>query len=121
MGYGFKNIVDNFENFDVKIDEVICTGGVTFDKVWMQILSDITGKEFTINTNTNYGTLLGGAILGSVGAGVYKDLEEAVEKMVHVKEKVSPNKENTKLYQPLFEKYIRLYEALKTVDGGSNE
>lgn len=118
VGFGFKNIVDNFEKFDVKIDEVICTGGVTFDKIWMQILSDITGKEFIINTNTNYGTLLGDAILGSVGAGVYQSLEEAVEHMVHVKEKVVPNLQNTEKYQPLFEKYIRLYEGLKTVDGG---
>lgn len=116
VAFGFKNIVVNFENNNIPVDQIICTGGVTFDKVWMQILADITGKEFIINENTNYGTLLGPAILGAVGSGSFKDLSEAANQMVHKKESINPNFENTEKYEPIFEDYLRLYHSTKVLN-----
>ena len=113
VALGFKNIVVNFEKNGVPIDKVVCTGGVTFDKIWMQILSDATGKEFTINENTNYGTILGCTLLGAVGSGSYQSLDEASENMVHEKETVVPNLKNTKKYETIYQEYIDLYKALK--------
>ncbi|SEP41304.1 FGGY-family carbohydrate kinase [Propionispora vibrioides] len=115
VSFGFKNIVKNFEDSGVPITKVIGTGGVTHDRTWMQILSDVTGKEFTINENTNYGTILGCTMLSAVGSGVYDSLFEAAENMVHEKETIQPNLENTKKYEKPFEEYLHLYQALKTV------
>ena len=113
VALGFKNIIVNFEKNGVPIDKVICTGGVTFDKIWMQILADVTGKEFTINENTNYGTILGCTLLAAVGSGSYASLDEASKNMVHEKETVVPNLENTKKYENVFQEYLALYQALK--------
>lgn len=113
VAFGFKNIIINFENNGIPVDKVICTGGVTFDKTWMQILADVTGKEFVINENTNYGTLLGPAMIAAVGVNKYADLTEAAKHMVHVKDSVAPNLENTKKYQPIFEEYLEYYEKIK--------
>lgn len=116
VSYGFKNIIVNFENSGVPINKVIGTGGVTQDKVWMQIISDITGKEFTINENTNYGTILGCTMLSATGSESYASLDEASEHMVHEKETVYPNLENTKEYEKHFREYLKLYEALKETE-----
>lgn len=113
VALGFKNIIVNFENSGVPINKVIGTGGVTQDKLWMQIIADATGKEFIINENTNNGTILGCAILAATGSGSYASLDEAVENMVHEKETVVPNLENTKKYEPIYQDYLDLYQALK--------
>ena len=113
VALGFKNIVVNFEENGVPIDKVVATGGVTQDKLWMQIIADATGKEFIINENTNNGTILGCCILAATGCGSYDSLEEAAANMVHEKETVKPNLENTKKYEPIFQDYLALYQALK--------
>ncbi len=113
VALGFKNIIVNFEENGVPIDKVVGTGGVTQDKLWMQIIADATGKEFIINENTNNGTILGCAILAATGSGSYDSLEEAAENMVHEKETVKPNLENTKKYEPVYRDYLDLYQALK--------
>lgn len=113
VAFGFKNIIVNFENNGVAVDKVVCTGGVTFDKIWMQILADVTGKEFIINENTNYGTLLGPAMIAAVGVKTYANLTEAADHMVHVKESVLPNLENTEKYQPIFDEYLDFYQRIK--------
>lgn len=113
VAFGFKNIIENFEQSGVPINKVIGTGGVTQDKLWMQIIADATGKEFIINDNTNYGTILGCAILGAVGSGLYSSLEQAADKMVHEKETIYPNKDNTKAYNRPFKEYLELYHSLK--------
>ncbi|NLC66386.1 MAG: carbohydrate kinase [Clostridium sp.] len=115
VAFGFKNIIVNFENSNVEIDKVIGTGGVTQDKVWMQIIADVTGKEFIINENTNYGTIAGCAVIAATGSGSYENLEEAADNMVHERETVYPNLENTKEYEKYFAKYLELYEAVKDI------
>lgn len=113
VAMGFKNIVTNFENHGVSVDEVICTGGVTFDKTWMQIIADATGKELIINENTNYGTLIGPAMIAAVGAGSFQNLEEAASFMTHKKETIIPNLENMEKYDALFDDYLALYHSTK--------
>ena len=121
VALGFKNIIVNFERQGVAVDEVICTGGVTFDKIWMQILADATGKSFVINENTNYGTLLGPAMLAAVGVGSFNDLQDAANHMVHRKEQVDPNPDVFGEYERLFGIYRDLYESTKKLNKRLNE
>ena len=113
VALGFKNIIVNFEKQGVPVNKVICTGGVTFDKVWMKILADATGKPFVINENTNYGTLLGPAMLAATGVGAFRDLEDAADHMVHRKEQVDPDLSVFAEYERLFRIYCELYEKTK--------
>ena len=48
----------------------------------------------------------------AIGSGVYKDVHEAIENMVQVKQVFYPNQENVKRYQELYEIYTLLYTAL---------
>lgn len=112
VAFGMKNILDNFKSQGYKIDTIVGSGGVTKNPVWLQIISDVTGASVVVNECTDAG-LLGHCVVGAVTAGVYKNLEEAVDNMVHPKMDIEPNLENTKRYQKVFERYIRIYESLK--------
>ena len=53
---------------------------------------------------------LGAAMCAGIGAGLYKDASEAVDKCVHIKEVYTPNQDNVKTYQETFERW---FECLK--------
>jgi ribulokinase len=113
VAFGFRNINDNFEKHGVPVDRVVATGGITKNKEWMQIIADVTGKEFIINENIEAGQPLGCAIIVAVSCGSYDSYEEAVENMVHEKETVYPNLENTEKYEEAYQDYLNLYKKLK--------
>lgn len=113
VAFGFKNINDNFERNGVPVERVVATGGVTQNKEWMQIIADVTGVEYIINENVNAGPLLGCGIVSAVNSGSYASYDEAIENMVHEKETIYPNLENTKLYEEAYQDYLDLYKKLK--------
>lgn len=50
---------------------------------------------------------VGAAILGAVGAGIYSDVKQAVEKMVKIQRVYTPNKEIYEKYNPIFQNYVK--------------
>ena len=60
---------------------------------------------------------LGCGMAAAIAAGVYKDYKEAAKHMVHISERVEPNKEMTQIYQKKYEKYRAVSKALDTVWG----
>lgn len=100
------------EGFGGKLNEINITGGPTKSKVWLQIISDVTGCTISLPEELE-GAPFGNAIVAGVGCGVYKSYEEAVEKTVSIRRNVFvPNKENHKLYQEIYPIYEGLYSKL---------
>lgn len=114
VAFGSKNIIDNFENQGCPVDTIVGCGGVTKDPVFMQIISDVTGKPIIVTIEPSAGAL-GCAIVGAVGAGVYEDFDEATQSMVKDAYIVEPNLDNTKRYEAVFETYTEVYDSLKNV------
>jgi L-xylulokinase len=55
----------------------------------------------------------GAALAAGIGAGIYKDYQEAVEQAVSVVRVHEPNEENTPFYLDRFQEYKRLAEVMK--------
>jgi xylulokinase len=53
-------------------------------------------------------TVIGAAILGTIGTGVYGSFEEAVENMLHIEERRVPIPENVAIYQKQYEIFNKL-------------
>lgn len=66
--------------FDV--ERIVACGGATKSRDWMQMHADVTGVPITL-TEVGDAVVLGTCMLAAVGAGLYKDLPEASENMVH--------------------------------------
>ena len=66
---------------NININEIKLAGGIINSGFWMQLLSDILQKDLVTTSAKELGAL-GSAVIASVAAGVYKDLETAIKKMV---------------------------------------
>jgi len=56
---------------------------------------------------------MGGAMLAAVGCGAYPDVETICSKFVQVVETVEPDPELTAKYEEKYQKFRRLYPAMK--------
>ena len=100
------------EGLGGKLNEIIITGGPTKSKVWLQIISDVTGCPISLPEELE-GAPFGNAIVAGVGCKIYKDYDEAVKKMVSIKRNVFvPDKKNHELYKEIYPIYEGLYAKL---------
>ena len=86
--FGALTIINRFEEYGVKIDQVINCGGIA-DKnpVVMQIYADVTGRPMKVSRSAQT-CALGSAIAGAVVAGAHKDFESAEKAMTGLKPRV---------------------------------
>lgn len=100
-----KGHVDDMTNeLNVKLDNLIITGGGSNSDLFMQIFADVFNLPTKRNV-VNGAAGLGSAICVAVACKVYKDFDEAVEHMVKIKDVFYPKKENVKVYQQIMPIY----------------
>jgi xylulokinase len=88
-------------------------GGATRSELWNQIQADVYGRPVE-TLRVGESTVLGAALLGGVGAGVFTSIEEGVDAMVHVAESIEPDPERHTLYEDLYHAYVQSYEGLNS-------
>jgi L-ribulokinase len=119
--YGALTIINRFEEYGVKIDEVVNCGGIAEKSpVTMQIYADVTGRPMKISRSAQT-CALGSAMAAAVLAGVHKDLASAQAKMTGLKPKVyKTNPKAHAVYQELYALYKELHDAFGTKDWSGN-
>ncbi len=87
------------------------SGGAARSTLWCQIVADIL--NVTVETTSNEeATALGAAMIAAVGCGIYKNLQEAIDKMVHVTATYKPIPENVEKYNELYKIFNDTYNSL---------
>ena len=104
VAFMLRDNLELLENMGVKIKEVHSLGGASYSKLWTQIKADVLQKNIIL-MDSDETTCLGVAVLSSVGAGIYKDIEKAKNKMVRIKKIVKPNQKHASIYNKSFKKY----------------
>lgn len=97
----------------VKVEKIRVSGGGSQSKNALQLTADIFNlpveKPHTYETSA-----LGAAINATVGLGIYKDFETAIQKMCRTGETYRPIPENVKIYARLYNQvYSKMYKRLK--------
>lgn len=96
-----------------EIDKIVLTGGIARSPLWLQIIADITGCPVSLPEETE-GAPFGSAIIAAVGAGLYRDFEQGVERAVRIRrDAFMPDEKNRMLYEELYQVYKSLYPGLK--------
>lgn len=106
-----RNMYEAMKAADVVFDEIIITGGATKSPTWRQIMADVMNTKVKTLVVSD-ATVLGAAILGAVGAGIYDSVPECVEALVKFDKVIEPIPENAKKYDTVFDAYLKLYHAI---------
>ncbi|NIA17289.1 MAG: ribulokinase [Planctomycetes bacterium] len=110
--FGALTIINRFEDYGVKIDEVVNCGGIAErNPMLMQIYADVTGREMKVSRSAQ-SCALGSAIAAAVVSGNYKNFADAQKTMCGVKDiTYKPIRENQKIYKELYKLYKQLHDA----------
>ena len=115
--YGARTIIDRFEQYGVKIEEVVNCGGIAEkNPMVMQIYADVCNRPMKISRSAQT-CALGSAIFGAVVGGAYDSAGDASAKMTGTKPTVyEPIAENVAVYEKLYQLYHRLHDAFGLAD-----
>jgi L-ribulokinase len=113
--YGALTIINRFEEYGVKISQVVNCGGIAEKSdLTMQIYADVTGRPMKVSRSAQT-CALGSAIAAAVVAGAHKDFATAQKKMTGLKAKVyRPDPKAHAVYQQLYAVYQQLHDAFGT-------
>ena len=113
--FGALTIINRFEEYGVKIDQVVNCGGIAEKSpLTMQIYADVTGRPMQVSRSAQT-CALGSAIAGAVVAGVYRSFAPAQKAMTGLKAKIyRPNPKAHTVYRELYPLYRTLHDAFGT-------
>ncbi|TFF96652.1 hypothetical protein EU546_00990 [Candidatus Thorarchaeota archaeon] len=110
-GYGIRMYVEMMEGMlEIEYDELRVDGGGANSTLWRQIMADCTNKK-AILPRSRDSTVIGAAILGAVGSGIFGSFEEANYNMFKIEEKREPIPENVETYSKLYTIFNKLMIA----------
>jgi len=108
--------IQAFTDFEIK--EIVFAGGASRGALWCQILADVTGCKIKVPKVTE-ATALGASMSAGIGAGVYKDMQSAVDALVTWDKEYLPNQIHHDIYMKISKHWEALYNTqLALVDKG---
>ncbi|MBN2590550.1 MAG: ribulokinase [Sedimentisphaerales bacterium] len=115
--FGALAIINRFEEYGVKISEVVNCGGIAEKNAMvMQIYADITGREMKVSRSAQT-CALGSAVAAAVVGGAHSDYDTAQAAMCGIKDiTYKPIPENHAVYKKLYALYKQLHDALGLKD-----
>ncbi|RPI03365.1 MAG: hypothetical protein EHM72_01675 [Calditrichaeota bacterium] len=112
VAFMLKRNIALLENLGTTVREIYSLGGGSKSELWNQIKADICQKP-VVTVRTPETTSLGAAMLASVALNLHENLEQAAEKMSGRNQRFDPSVVHDHVYTAAYEKYIKLYDALK--------
>lgn len=119
--FGALAIINRFEEYGVKIEQVINCGGIAEkNPLVMQIYADVTGRPMKVSRSAQT-CALGAAIAGAVVAGAHQDFASAERAMTGLKAKIyRPDSRAHGVYRELYALYKTLHDAFGTREWSGN-
>lgn len=114
--FGALTIIRRFEEYGVKVDQVINCGGIAErNPLVMQIYADVLDRPIKISRSAQtcaLGAAIAGAVAAGPQAGGHADFATAQKAMTGVKARVfKPKPTAQAVYQKLYELYRQLHDA----------
>ena len=108
--YGTRMIIEAFVEAGVPVNDLVIAGGLTSNKLLMQIYADVTNRPLSI-IGSAQGPALGSAIHAAVAAGEYSSIHEASQAMGRISEAVyRPDPDRVRAYDALYAEYRTLHD-----------
>lgn len=95
-------------------DSIKINGGNARSTFTVQLRADLTGKSVHM-LNTSEAVCQGAAMLAGIAAGIYKDADDAVNKVVKIHQTYIPDTTSTNAYTLQLNRYKCLYPSLESI------
>lgn len=102
------------EEITGNFDSIRINGGNARSPFTVQLRSDLTGKSIHM-LHTSEAVCQGAAMLAGVAAGVYRDVEEAVNRVVRISQTYAPDHASADSYLKQLNRYMQLYPSLESI------
>ena len=99
-----RTIIDTLRDKGVTVESVRMSGGGSRNEVWNRIRADVYGVPVALLQTPETGCL-GSAVFGAVSLGLYSNLREASEMMVHVTRTFRPNPSRVEAYEKMYQRF----------------
>lgn len=112
--YAMKQISEAILNLkEMKLEKIILSGGGSRSELWRQIISDVFQLPVYTVSGAKEGGAYGACLVGGVGVGIWKDLEEACG-VLKIMTENTPNPDNKEIYDEMFAIYTKMVPILKS-------
>lgn len=112
VAYSLRESLAIFKSMDVPVRQIRVGGGGAKSDLWRQIQADVFGQK-VFRINAEQGPAYGVALLAAVGAGEFKNIQEACGATIHTVDETAPDRKSKQIYQKAFSTYQNLYQSLK--------
>jgi xylulokinase len=120
VAYAMRDSLAIIRELNVPVKQIRASGGGSKNPLWRQIQADAFGQD-VVTINAEQGPAYGVALLAAVGAGAFKNVEEACAATIRVVSKTPLSKKSAKVYDAGFPIYQQLYRSLKSDFRAINE
>jgi len=110
--YSMRDSLEIFRGLNIPVKQIRASGGGSKSPFWRQIQADVFGQQ-VVTVNSAEGPAFGVALLAAVGAGAFKNIQEACKSAIKVVKETKPNAKASKVYDVAMPTYQRLYCSLK--------
>jgi xylulokinase len=108
--YGVRQILQLLDSEVASVKRLVAVGGGTQGGLWMQIVSDVSGRVQQVPRHT-IGASYGDALMAAIGVG----LVPADTDWTELGNDVVPNPDHRAVYDDMYRDYVDLYPATKAV------
>ncbi|HSB82760.1 MAG TPA: FGGY-family carbohydrate kinase [Candidatus Methylomirabilis sp.] len=110
--FGTRQILEDMATHGFRLEQIYAGGGGAKSRLWTQIQADVLGCPIHLPRDTET-MALGAAIWAGLGAGLFQDYRNAIGRMVHIEQALSPDPKRHAAYEGLYRRYVDLYPAVR--------
>jgi xylulokinase len=115
VAFALRQIIETMEDCGASLPRLVASGNGLGSPLWRQMLADVIGRPLFQGQDAYASERagVGAAMLGGIGAGVFKDYDD-VRMLAPVFDVVTaPNKDRTERYDIAYRRFLDLYPRLR--------
>jgi xylulokinase len=113
ISFAIKQLAQAMQLSEEELHKLKVTGGGANSKVWMQILADVLNVEIA-QLDSNEGASYGAALMAKNAVNSHH-ISVELSHSVKLKNSIKPRPYHVELYLQKYNKYLKIYDALKMV------
>lgn len=112
--FALRDSLEVARSLGIKVEKTMICGGGAKSPLWKRLVANILNVEVEVPVSEE-GPGFGAAILAAVGCGEYESVEKAAKSIIKIKEKIKPEADLVVKYEEKYQKFKKIYPALKDV------